>query len=173
MHHANGFFYLHLNQITPPQKIPRHMKTTILSLAVLMIAFFTVHTDAIAQKKEKDKFLANKVYTIDLTETGGKKTPKPESDEISFKGDKMNSKYMSTEYKFAAAAYTVTVDSSSASKEITFSCLGKNPDGEEIKWDGTITDDAIEGTAVISKKGKTKKEYTFSGTQKEKPGKKK
>jgi archaellum component FlaF (FlaF/FlaG flagellin family) len=149
------------------------MKTTILSLSVLMIAFFSVNENAFAQKKEKDKVLANKVYTIDLTETGGKKTPKPESDEISFKSDKLNSKYMTTEYKFPAAAYTVTVDSSSAAKEITFSSLGKNQDDEEIKWDGTVTDDAIEGTAVISKKGKTKKEYSFTGTLKEKPGKKK
>ncbi|MBI4947110.1 MAG: hypothetical protein HY840_12000 [Bacteroidetes bacterium] len=148
------------------------MKTTILSLSALTIAFFSVHANAFAQKKEKDKVLANKVYTIDLTETGSKKTPKPESDEISFKGDKLNSKFMSSEYKFSGATYTVSVDSSSESKEITFECLSKNPDGEELKWDVTITDDAIEGTAVISKKGKTKKEYSFSGTQKVKPGKK-
>ena len=149
------------------------MKTTILSLFVLAIALFSVQANVFAQKKEKDKFLVNKVFTVDLTETGGKKTAKPESDEISFKGDKMNSKFMVSEYKFSSAAYTVSVDSSSGSKEITFSSNGKNPDGEEIKWDGTVTDDAIEGTAVISKKGKTKKEYAFSGALKEKPGKKK
>ena len=147
------------------------MKTTILTFAVLAAAFFSVQTNVIAQKKEKDKFLANKAYTIDLMETGAKK-PKAESDEVTFKGDKLNSKFMSTEYKFSGAAYTVTVDSSSGSKEFTFSCLSKNPDGEELKWDGTITDDAVEGTAVISKKGKTKKEYSFSGTLKAKPGKK-
>jgi hypothetical protein len=65
------------------------------------------------------------------------------------------------------------VDSSASPKTITFQSLGKNPDEEEIKWDGTITDDAVEGTVVITKKGKTKKEYSFSGTLKEKPGKKK
>lgn len=149
------------------------MKTTILSLSVLTIAFFAVRENAFAQKKEKDKFLVNKIYTVDLTETGGKKTPKPESDEITFKNDKLNSKFMSAENKFSAAAYTVTVDSTASPKTITFQSLGKNPDGEELKWDGTVTDDNIEGTAVISKKGKTKKEYSFTGTLKEKPGKKK
>jgi uncharacterized protein (TIGR03067 family) len=151
------------------------MKTKILFLVALVFASLSsfAQKKEAAPKKEKDKFLANKVFTIDLTETGGKKTPKPESDEISFKGEKMSSKFMTQEYKFPSSAYTVTVDSSASPKTITFQSLGKNPDEEEIKWDGTITDDAVEGTVVITKKGKTKKEYSFSGTLKEKPGKKK
>ena len=86
------------------------MRNTTLTLSVIAIAFFTFNVNAFSQKKEKDKVLVNKVYTIGLTETGGKKTPKPESDEISFKGDKLNSKFMTSEYKFPAAAYTVSVE---------------------------------------------------------------
>lgn len=152
------------------------MKTKILLLAALVFAGFTsfAQKKETAPKKEKDKVLVNKIYTVDFTETGTKKPGKPVSDEISFKSDKLNSKFMTTENKFPAAAYTVSVDSSSSPKTITFSSDIKNSDGEELKWDGTITDDAIEGTAVItSKKGKTKAEYSFSGNLKEKPGKKK
>ena len=149
------------------------MKIKILSLAILTSLFFAAHTNAYAQKKEKDKILANQVYTIYIAETGLRKNPQPESDDISFKGDKFNSKFMASEYKFPAAAYTVSVDSSSERKMIIFQSLSKNPDGEEIKWSASICEGAIEGTAVISKNGKTKKEYSYSGNLKEKPGKKK
>ncbi len=149
------------------------MKTTILSLSLLTITFFFVNTNSFAQKKEKDKILVNRIYTVDFTETSSKKPGKPVSDEISFKSDKLNSKFMTTEHKFPAAAYTVSVDSSVSPKTITFQSESKSPDGETLKYDGTITDDAIEGTAeVTSKKGKTTHSYTFSGSQKVKPGKK-
>lgn len=148
------------------------MKTTILSLSVLAILFFTVNTISFAQKKEKDKILAYKTYTVEMAETTAKKAGKTETDEISFKSEKLNSKFMISQHHFPAAIYTVSVDSSSEVKEISFQSEGKNSDGEEIKWEGVVTDDAIEGTVVISKKGKTKKEYSFSGNLKPKPAKK-
>jgi hypothetical protein len=147
------------------------MKTTILSLSALLVALFADNANMFAQKKEKDKILANKVYAIELTETGGKKAGKPQADEISFKGDKLSSKFMTQEYKFPPSPYTVSVDSSSSPHTITFQSESKSSD-EVLKWDGTITGDAIEGTAVISKKEKTKKEYSFSGNLKAKGGKK-
>ncbi|MBI4930827.1 MAG: hypothetical protein HY841_08705 [Bacteroidetes bacterium] len=145
------------------------MKTTILSLSALTVAFFTFNSNAFAQKKAKDKVLANKTYTVDMTETTAKKAGKTETDEISFKSEKLNSKFMTSQNHFPAATYTVSVDSSSESMDISFQSDGKSPDGEEIKWEGTVTDKDIEGTAIISKKGKTKKEYSFTGTLKEKP----
>lgn len=147
------------------------MKTTILSLSVLTAVVFAFSTVTFAQKKEKDKVLAYKTYTVEMTETTAKKAGKIEADEISFKNEKLNSKFMISQNHFPAATYTVSVDSSSGSKDISFQSEGKSPDGEEIKWEGTVTDDAIEGTAVISKKGKTKKAYSFSGNLKVKPGK--
>jgi hypothetical protein len=67
------------------------------------------------------------------------------------------------------------VDSSSAPIiTISFVADGKNPDGNTIKWEGNVNDDAIEGKAVIfNKKGKVIHEYNFSGALKEKPGTKK
>ena len=80
---------------------------------------------------------------------------------------------MMAENKLPAGPYTVTVDSSASPKTITFQSESKNGDDEVLKWDGTITDEAIEGTAIITnKKGKTVHDYSFTGTLKAKPGKK-
>ena len=148
------------------------MKATILSLPALTAVVFSFNANAFAQKKAKDKVLAYKTFTVEMTETTAKKAGKTETDEISFKSEKLNSKLMISQNHFPAATYTVSVDSSSGNKDISFQSDGKSPDGEEIKWEGTVTDKDIEGTAVISKKGKTKKEYSFTGSLKEKPEKK-
>src|ERR1051326_1961689 len=71
----------------PATKNLLHMKTKILIFCLL------VSSSLFAQKKEKDKVLVNKTYTVEFTETGAKK-PKPVSDEISFKSNKLNSKFM-------------------------------------------------------------------------------
>ncbi|OFY87746.1 MAG: hypothetical protein A3F72_02580 [Bacteroidetes bacterium RIFCSPLOWO2_12_FULL_35_15] len=141
--------------------------------------FFTLSNCAYAQKKDapekkapSDKLLAGKVFTIELTSQGGKKAAAPESDELTFKSDKFTSKLMKTDNKFIPSPYTATIDSSNtASIVINFETEMKNPDEELIKWSGKITGEDIEGTAVwTNKKGKTKKEYNFTGTIK---GKKK
>ncbi len=148
------------------------MKTSILSVTAMVFAFFSFHISAFSQKKEKDKVLVNKTYTVEITENNVKKA-KTEADEISFKSEKLNSKFMTSQNKIPAAAYTVSVDSTSEAKTITFSSEGKNADGDVVKWDGTITGDDMEGTAVITnKKGKTIHDYSFTGTLKAKPGKK-
>ena len=138
---------------------------TMLSFTIAAVMAISVYGQG-KEKKEKDKFLANKVFTVELTETGLKKPAKPVQDEITFKSDKLNSKFMSTENEFKAAPYTLTVDSSSSEKIITFEATGKNPSDEEIKWNGTVTGEALEGAVQISKKGKVKKEYSFTGTLK-------
>lgn len=148
------------------------MKEIFSSLLALSVVFFSINSICAGQKKEKDKVLASKIYTIEIYETGGKKASKHEQDEISFKNDKLNSKFISGEYKFPASPYTVSVDSSSSPHTITFESETKNQNEEELKWEGTITGEDIEGTAIISKKGKTKKEYYFLGNLKVKAGKK-
>ena len=151
------------------------MKKTILSIGLLAAAFLfsSEYTFAQSKKKTKDKILANKVYTVDIAETTGKKIGKKSTDEISFKSEKLNSKFMTSENHFPATTYTVTVDSTANPPEITFTSEETNADGETLKWEGTITGNEIQATAVISKKGKTKKEYDITGTMKEKPGAKK
>jgi len=161
------YLWINLSHIIKHKTMKKLILSSLASIAVLVAC----STNAVAQKKEKDKVLANKIYTVEFTDKGAKK-PKPVSDEISFKTEKLNSKFMTTENKIPAGPYTVSVDSTASPVGITFQSESKNGDGEELKWEGTVTDEAIEGTAVISKKGKVKKEYSFSGTLKAKPGKK-
>ncbi len=150
------------------------MKTTTFCLSLLTIALFSVNTAVLAQKKAKDKILANKLFVVDIAEVTGKKVGKKAMDEISFKSEKLNSKFMTKENAFPAALYTITeVDSSSTPWVITFISEGKSQEGEDIKWQGTVTGDDIEGSAIISKKGKAKKEYSYTGALKEKKGAKK
>ncbi|MFH1004236.1 MAG: hypothetical protein V1781_01885 [Bacteroidota bacterium] len=120
------------------------------------------------EKKEKDKFLVGKVFTIEIIETGKKKPGKPNPDKISFKLEKLNSKYTKNEYDIASAVYSATIDSASGEKIFSFVATGKNSWEEELKWEGTVTGDDIKGTIILSKKEKVKKEYSFTGTLKTK-----
>ena len=145
------------------------MKKT--KIFTLVIALLTVNA-LLAQKKQKDKVLNNKIYVVEFTETTAKK-PKPVEDEISFKVEKLSSKFINLEKKLPPGPYLVEVDSSASPKAIHFTSESKSQDGEVVKWEGTIVEEAIEGTAVITnKKGKTTAEYSFIGNIKPKPGKK-
>lgn len=145
------------------------MKNSLIFSIATALLFISANTVLFAQKKVKDKVLVNKVYVVELTETTGKKVGKMVTEELSFKGDKLNSKTMTSLNHFPAAPYVVvSVDSSATPPEVVFTSEGKNPDGEDIKWEGTVTGDEIDGIATISKKGKVKKEYAFTGTLKEK-----
>ncbi len=150
-----------------------HIKFSFMKTNYFIIAALTfASVAAFAQKKEKDKVLANKTYTIEFTDKNAKK-PKPVADEISFKSEKLTSKFMTTEYKFTPCPYNVSVDSTVSPKVITFDAESKNQGGDMVKWQGTITGESVEGTAVITnKKGKTANEYSFTGELKAKPGKK-
>lgn len=138
---------------------------TLRNLSVIVFFLLTA-TYSFAQKKVKDKVLANKVYTVEVTEQKSKK-PQTSKDEITFKADKVSSKFSALN-KFPAAPYIVEVDSSSGTKDVSFTAESTNPDKSTLKWTGTITDSDIEGTAVHEHKGKVKQEYFFTGTLKEK-----
>lgn len=142
------------------------MKNVFQKLAAITLCILFLSNTSYAQKV-KDKFLDNKTFTVELTIKDAKK-PKPEADELNFKSGKFTSKMMKTESQFKPGDYTVTVDSSSSEKVITFECDIKNADDEVIHWTGTVTGDAIEGTATLSKKEKVKKTYAFTGTLKTK-----
>ncbi len=152
------------------------MKTKIFFIAVIFLAGIDAFAQGKApkEKKEKDKVLAGKTYTVYISQTGVKK-PEQKSDEISFKGGKLNSKFMTSDQHFPSGDYIVnSVDTAQNYVEVSFSSESKNPDGETLKLDGTITDDALEAKAVITnKKGKTVAEYAISGNEKEKKGAKK
>ena len=154
------------------------MKATILSFATLVIALFSINTSSFAQKKEKkikDQLLVGKTFTVEVTETTNKKVGKISKDEISFKSEKFNSKVLTAEVHFPPTLYVATseADSASGTKEISFSCMGPNADGDDVKITGTVSDDSsISASVVVSKKGKTKREFDIQGGQKVKGAKK-
>lgn len=138
---------------------------SITTAMVVFVFMFNTSSKVYAQKKEK--LLGEKQFDIELTEQGKKKTPAPVKDQLLFRADKISSSYMMREYVFTASGYKATADSTSGSPVITFTSDSKNADGDLLKWNGTVTGEAMEGTAVITdKKGKSKAEYTFKGQQK-------
>lgn len=125
---------------------------------------------ALAQKK--DKLLGEKNYDVELTLQGKKKNDEVKKDQILFRADKLSSTFMLKEYVFTASPFTASVDSTSGTAIITFVSDSKNADGDKLKWNGTVTGETMEGTAVITdKKGKSKAEFTFTGKQKKFRGK--
>lgn len=138
-------------------------KLLILSLAVLTCG------STFAQKKVKPP-VEGRIYSLTLTEEkeSKKKAPEPFKDEIAFI---VNVKFKSTfmmNAGFSQTDYTFEVDSSSSPVTIKWSVEAKNDANGRFSWEGTITDDAIEGTAVIRKKGKIEHTYNFTGTWKNK-----
>lgn len=139
--------------------------------AVLMLIFSLSASAAFAQKKEKkEKIIDNQTYTVTLTEEASKKPTKPLPDELSFKGDKLKSKALNDKYKFGSGNFTAVVDSSNIEEPIiTFEAEMKGETADDIlNWKGTINGEDIEGTATWNKRGKVKKEYSFSGVLKKK-----
>lgn len=149
------------NKLSQKKYVVNYFAASLLSIAFIISA----STKAVAQKK--DKLLSEKNYDIELLEQGKKKNNEPVKDQLLFRADKLSSNYMMREFVFTASAYTATVDSASGTKIITFSSDSKNADGDLLKWNGTITAETMEGTAIITdKKGKPKAEYSFKGQQK-------
>lgn len=132
---------------------------------VTLIAAIALVSFGFAQKKPTSGPLDKKSYIIELVQDGKKKA-EPIKDELKFAAAKMSAK-MITEEGFKANIYDASPDSSATPITVSFSCEAKGESADNtFKWEGTITEDAIEGTAAIYKKGKVKKSYTFSGTLK-------
>jgi hypothetical protein len=146
----------------------------ILSLSLCFVAFSGI---ASAQKAKvvKDKLLDKKIFEIEINEDGAKK-PKPIKDEMTFTGNKIKSKYMDEKFMLNSGMYTVEVDTSYVEgetegsqvleKTFNFTAESVNGDKEKLAWAGSVTGEDIEGTIILSKKDKVKKQWTFSGTQK-------
>jgi hypothetical protein len=155
------------------------MKLNSFKKVVCLLAFISFSTFSFAQKVKavKDKLLDNKVYEIEINEDGAKK-PKPVKDEMSFKGQKIKSKFMDEKYMLNSGMYVVSVDTAYVEgetegtqvleKTINFTAESVNGDKEKLAWAGTVVGEDIEGTVILSKKDKVKKQWTFSGTQKTK-----
>ena len=117
------------------------MKKIILYYSITALAFL-LHSAAYAQKKEKDKLLAGKVFEAEFTVQN--KKAKPVKDEIIFKSEKISVKFISEKTGFMDNPYTASVDSSSAGDMVIhFESEGKNKDNEVIKWKCSVTKEII------------------------------
>jgi hypothetical protein len=150
--------------------------TKFTSIAIAFCLLISSAVFAQAQKKpkpEKNKFLENKTFEASFTEVKEKGKPKPLKDDIVIKGSKVTCTIMEEKTGFGTANYHVTSDTTEGDKhvvmfEVTF-VEGKS----ESKMEATVTNNEIAGTVVETKEGKEKRRYEFTGTEKEKPGKKK
>ncbi len=146
------------------QKNKYHVKYKIIScLAVVLL----LSTSGKIYSQKKDKLLGEKNFDVELSEQGKKKNTETVKDQILFRADRLSSTYMMRQFTFTASSYNATVDSTLGTPVITFLSDSKNTDGDLLKWNGTVTGEVMEGTAVITdKKGKAKVSYTIKGQQK-------
>jgi hypothetical protein len=127
---------------------------------------------AIAQRKPKDKILDRKVFVITMEDQSDKRgKADPFEEELSFRSNKMTSKKMRYSDKggFQAGEYVISNKEEVLDEKVYhFQAINKNAKGMSLKWEGKVFGGQIEGTAIVSKKGKIKEEYTFTGALKEK-----
>ena len=138
--------------------------------SLICAGLMVVAGQTFAQKNKAEKPLDGFNYEVKLTVEAQAKPTKPMEDELSFKGNKLKSKALSEKYNFKAGEFTATVDSSNAEEVvITFDAVmkGETPD-DVLTWHGTVNGEDIEGSAIWTKKGKTKKSFAFVGLQKKK-----
>ena len=137
---------------------------------ILLATVLLVFGQSFAQKNKADKPLDGFNYDVKITVEAQAKPTKPMEDDLSFKGNKMKSKALAEKYNFKAGEFTATVDSSNAEEVvITFDAVmkGETPD-DVLTWHGKVTGEDIEGSAIWTKKGKTKKSFAIVGLQKKK-----
>lgn len=118
--------------------------------------------------------LEGKVYKVTLTlnKKGGKTGP-PEQEEITFKSGKFQCKTVDKEMGAKAIPVEFTVDSSFEENGeelpyVEFEGEFVNKLDEMVKVTGTVDGYGIEGSVILSKKEKEKKNYSFVGSLKQK-----
>ncbi|MBK5284330.1 MAG: hypothetical protein JJE25_02920 [Bacteroidia bacterium] len=140
-----------------------------ISFSLLLTVFICISLFATGQIKKNKYAINDKTFTIQLKLTSGeRKGWQWAKDEISFKAGMLRSKVMSKKEEFPSAKCIFTNDSGSANT-ISFEANHKNTGVSNIKWQGKVEGDKIEGTAELTNIRGTFI-YSFSGTWK---GKKK
>lgn len=138
---------------------------------LVFVAIFVLPT--FAQRRPKDKILDRKVFvvTMELQVEKERKKEEPFEEQLRFRSNKMTSMQMrrSDNGGFQMGEYVINEKQELMGEKIYhFEAINKNSKGMSLKWEGKVFGTQIEGTAIVSKKGKIKEEYTFSGEQKEK-----
>ncbi|MCF8463355.1 MAG: hypothetical protein K9G41_00835 [Flavobacteriales bacterium] len=140
-------------------------------LSVVVVLLVLVQS-AFAQKRPKDKLLDRKVFVITMEEVSDKKKKEePFEEELSFRTNKMSTVQMRSADRggFQMGEYAISkVEKLMEDAVYHFQAINRNQKGMSLKWEGKVLVDQIEGKATVSKKGKIKEEYTFSGALKEK-----
>jgi len=142
-------------------------------ITLMAFATWSGTMKATAQRRPKDRILDKKVFVIQLEPLSDKKRkdPEPIGLELSFRSNRIVSRYMQGPDGggFQAGEYAIyDTDEILGEKRYRFEGINKNAKGESLKWMGTVYGDRIEGTATVSKKGRIKREYTFTGALKQK-----
>lgn len=155
------------------------IKFTSTMIAFCLLISSTMFSQAAKKPKpEKNKFLENKTFETQFTEIKDKGKPaKPLKGDIVIKSSKVSSLAMEEKTGLPASNYHVTSDTTYKDGEVEthiVSFEASAVDGKtEAKIEATVTNTEINGTVVELKDGKEKRKYEFTGTEKEKPGKKK
>jgi hypothetical protein len=141
-------------------------KFTIFTIMKLRISIVLLMMICFAKAQTKDNVLANKTFSIEVTENNstGSIDPMPK-DRIQFRAGKINTGF-SQRNSFPDAVYIVTVDSTSIPHVISFSGECVKSDKQTLKWSGTVVGDKIEGKAHRDRNGKSSCDYVFSGSLK-------
>lgn len=144
-----------------------YFKTLFTVVPMLLMAVSTY-----AQKRPKDKLLDRAKFVVTMTnQSDKKKTEEPFEEELSFRNNRMSSRQMRTPDRgsFQMGEYAISkVEKIMDEAVYHFQAINRNPKGMSLKWEGKVMGTQIEGKATVSKKGKIKEEYTFSGEMKEK-----
>jgi hypothetical protein len=131
-----------------------------------------VSTASWAQKVAKDRILDRKTFKVTLQVVDAKK--KQESvieEEFSFRSNKLSTlKLKSSDMGgFMAGDYQIYETVEMMDERLyRFEAINKNAKDMSLKFVGSVFGDKIEGTATVSKNGKVKEQYTFTGTLKKK-----
>jgi hypothetical protein len=137
------------------------MKTFVISTIIFLTGIFYTSSQA------QSTILDGKTFHIKLTLVEGKKSAGLvwTEDELSFSKGNLNSKFMSKREQFPSAHCEIKVDSTSVEKTISFSASHKNRGVSDIKWEGKVTGNKVEGTAVWTNM-QGPRTYSFTGTLK-------
>lgn len=140
------------------------LKLLVLCLLIILLRF----DDGFSQRRPKDRILHKKefVITMEHQEEKERKRKEPFEDKLSFRSNKAWSKHMqgADNGAFLRGDYAVKKEDLLGESVYLFQAINKNSKGMSLKWEGKVFGGQIEGTATVSKKGKIKEQYTFSGT---------
>ena len=141
----------------------------VFSVVVLMSI---LAVSAQAQKRPKDKLLDRAKFVVTMSDQSDKKkTQEPFEEELSFRNNRMSTRQMRTPDRgsFQMGDYAISkVEKIMDDAVYHFQAINRSPKGISLKWEGKVMGSRIEGKATVSKKGKIKEEYIFSGEKKEK-----